>query len=261
MKANTARDVGRGMDMGVDIGRGSGSGVATDSATGGGSRRALLRVGATWAALPLAGLAGCGTLASTAPRFDFYVIEDLLPVPQAVASTSTPSGPRVDRTLLLTTGPAQALFDSDRIVFTRDGAARAYYQYSNWSERPGRRIVSLAEARLAQGGSFRAVAQTVAGVRGDQVLSLRLDELIHDDSASPGVLRLAVTAELLDWRTRTIAARRTFSRSTSVDSRDAKGAARAASVAVTELLDELVTWTEASAAAIPLQEPGRGSSR
>jgi pyridoxamine 5'-phosphate oxidase len=145
----------------------------------------------------------------------------------------------------------------DRIVFTRDGAAHAYYQYSNWSERPARRIVSLAEARLAQGGGFRSVAQTVAGVRGDQVLSLRLDELIHDDSVSPGMLRLAVTAELLDWRTRTIAARRTFSRSTRVGSQDAKGAARAASVAVTELLDELVTWTEASAAAIPIRESSR----
>jgi len=269
MKANAARSVGRGMDIGIDLGMDGGmgrdsgmgmvsgvcGGVATDGVTGRGARRALLRIGAAWAALPLAGLAGCGTLTSTAPRFDFYVIEDLKPVPQAAASTS--ARPGVNRTLLLTSGPAQALFDSDRIVFTRDGAAHAYYQYSNWSERPGRRIVSLAEARLAQGGGFRSVAQTVAGVRGDQVLSLRLDELIHDDSVSPGMLRLAVTAELLDWRTRTIAARRTFSRSTRVGSQDAKGAARAASVAVTELLDELVTWTEASAAAIPIRESSR----
>ena len=276
MKANAARGagrgawgVGRGMDIGIDLGMDGGMGrdsgmgmvsgvcssVATDGVTGRGARRALLRIGAAWAALPLAGLAGCGTLTSTAPRFDFYVIEDLMPVPQAVASTS--ARPGVNRTLLLTTGPAQALFDSDRIVFTRDGAAHAYYQYSNWSERPGRRIVSLAEARLAQGGGFRSVAQTVAGVRGDQVLSLRLDELIHDDSVSPGMLRLAVTAELLDWRTRTIAARRTFTRSTRVGSQDAKGAARAASVAVTELLDELMTWTEASAAAIPIRESSR----
>ncbi|MFN7645356.1 MAG: ABC-type transport auxiliary lipoprotein family protein [Burkholderiales bacterium] len=224
--------------------------VGTGRATGVRSRRALLRAGAALAALPLAGVAGCGALTSTAPRFDFYVIEDLRPAPPAV-SASTP--PRVDRTLLLTYGATQALFDSDRIVFTRDGASRAYYQYSNWSERPGRRIVSLAEARLAQGGGFRAVAQTVAGARGDQVLSLRLEELMHDDSVSPGVLRLGLTAELLDWHTRTIAARRTFSRTASVGSRDAKGAARAANVAVTELLDELATWTETSVAAVPRQ--------
>ena len=239
-------------DEGRSVGTGRGTGVGTGGTAGGRSRRALLRAGAALAALPLAGVAGCGALTSSAPRFDFYVIEDLRPAPPAVSvSASTP--PRVDRTLLLTYGATQALFDSDRIVFTRDGASRAYYQYSNWSERPGRRIVSLAEARLAQGGGFRAVAQTVAGVRGDQVLSLRLDELMHDDSVSPGVLRLGLTAELLDWHTRTIAARRTFSRTASVGSRDAKGAARAASVAVTELLDELATWTETSVAAVPRQ--------
>jgi ABC-type uncharacterized transport system auxiliary subunit len=247
---------GTGCGDGGDAERDVGHRVVTGSSTVGRSRRALLRAGAAWAALPLAGLAGCGVLTSTAPRFDFYVIEDLRPAPPpAVGSGSAPAWtpPRVDRTLLLTSGPTQALFDSDRIVFTRDGASRAYYQYSNWSERPGRRIVSLAEARLAQGGGFRAVAQTVAGVRGDQVLSLRLDELVHDDSVSPGMLRLAVTAELLDWRTRTIAARRTFSRTASVGSQDAKGAARAANVAVTELLDELATWTETRVAAIPVQ--------
>jgi ABC-type uncharacterized transport system auxiliary subunit len=267
VRRRVGRDDG-GVDGGVDGGfdggfergveRGVERGGMAGGPTGDRSRRALLRVGAAWAALPLAGLtglAGCGALTSTAPRFDFYVIEDLRPAPPAVASTPTPTSvpPRVDRTLLLTNGPAQALFDSDRIVFTRDGAGRAYYQYSNWSERPGRRIVSLAEARLAQEGGFRAVAQTLAGVRGDHVLSLRLDELTHDDSVSPGVLRLTLTAELLDWRTRTIAARRTFSRTANVGSRDAKGAARAASVAVTELLDELATWTETSVAAIPLQ--------
>jgi len=221
--------------------------VGTGRTTGGRSRRALLRAGAALAALPLAGVAGCGALTSTAPRFDFYVIEDLRPAPPS-ASVSASTPPRVDRTLLLTYGATQALFDSDRIVFTRDGASRAYYQYSNWSERPGRRIVSLAEARLAQGGGFRAVAQTVAGVRGDQVL-----RLMHDDSVSPGVLRLGLTAELVDWHTRTIAARRTFSRTASVGSRDAKGAARAANVAVTELLDELATWAETSVAAVPRQ--------
>jgi len=228
--------------------------MTPNTAPSGRARRAGVAAAAAFA---LAALGACGTLTSDAPRFDFYVIEDLRPAASAPAPTAPP---RVDRTLLLTTGAAQALFDSDRIVFTRDGIGRAYYQYSNWSERPARRIVSLAEARLAQGGGFRAVAQTVAGVRGEQVLSLRLEELVHDDSMSPGVLRLTVIAELLDWRTRTMAARRTFTRVATVGSRDAKGAARAASVAVTELLDEIATWTEASVAAIPAGPAGPAMS-
>jgi hypothetical protein len=107
----------------------------------------------------------------------------------------------------MTTGATQALYDSDRIVFTRDGDGRAYYQYSNWSERPARRILTLTETRLARGGSFKAVAQTLAGVRGDLVMSLRLDELIHDVSRPPGTVRTTLTAELVDWRTRALAAR------------------------------------------------------
>ncbi|MEI7446979.1 MAG: ABC-type transport auxiliary lipoprotein family protein [Burkholderiales bacterium] len=208
-------------------------------------RRQLLRAGA--AAFGGTALAGCTVLGNDAPRFDFFVIEDLRVPPAAPAAAP----PRLDRTLLLTVGPTPALFDSDRIVFTRDGAGRAYYQYSNWSERPARRVLALTEARLTAGGGFRAVAQTLAGVRGDQVLSLRLDDMTHDDSVSPGVMRISVTAELLDWRTRTLAARRSFSRTATVGSRDARGAARAASVAVTELLDELAAWVEASVAAIP----------
>ncbi|MFM1987546.1 MAG: hypothetical protein RJA99_503 [Pseudomonadota bacterium] len=216
-----------------------------------GLRAAAALGSAALVGVPLAGCTGLG-LGNDAPRFDFYVIEDL----RAPAPASAGAGaPRVDRTLLLTTGPTPALYDSDRIVYTRDGAGRAYYQYSNWSERPARRIITLAEARLAAGGGFRAVAQTLAGVRGDQVLALRLEELVHDDSVMPGLLRLSVTAELLDWRARTLVARRGFARTATVDGSDARGAARAASAAVTALLDELVAWTEASAATGPSTLP------
>jgi ABC-type uncharacterized transport system auxiliary subunit len=207
-----------------------------------GRRRALRAV----ALAGVAPLAACGALVNQAPRFDFHVIRDLRP------ATPPPPGtpPRIDRTLLVASGPTPALYDSDRIVFTRDGAARAYYQYSNWSERPVRRVRSLAEARLADGGAFRSVAGSVAGVRGDLVLSLRLDELVHDDSVSPGVMRVAVGADLIDWRTRTLVARRAFAQTAPVGTRDAGGAARATDEALTALLDALVPWVEASAASI-----------
>jgi cholesterol transport system auxiliary component len=215
-------------------------------------RRAMLRRLPALGALPLMGLGGCGSLDNAAPRFDFFVIEDLRKTtPPSFPAPSTPTGParpRIDRTLLLTTGPTQALYDSDRMVYTRDREGLAYYQYSNWSERPARRILTLVEARLTHDGAFRAVASTVAGVRGDLVLSLRLDELLHDDSVQPGAVRLSVTADLLDWRTRQLVARRTFEHSAPVPLREARGAARAANEAVTAMLDALSVWTEKSAA-------------
>lgn len=222
------------------------------------TRRAMLRRLPALGLLPLTGLAGCGSLDNAAPRFDFFVIEDLRgasspaptgpQTPAATGSAGSGMRPRIDRTLLLTTGPTQALYDSDRMVYTRDREGRAYYQYSNWSERPARRILTLAEARLARDGAFRAVASTVAGVRGDLVLSLRLDELLHDDSVQPGLMKLTMTADLLDWRTRQLVARRSFEQSAPVALREARGAARATNLAVTALLDALSAWTEASAA-------------
>jgi ABC-type uncharacterized transport system auxiliary subunit len=204
----------------------------------------------------IGGLAGCTVLDNEAPRFDFFEITDLRPEvppasPTVPAATSAPPAPRVDRTLLLTGGSSPALYDSDRIVYTRDGGSRSYYQYSNWSERPARRILALAESRLAASGSFRAVAQTLAGVRGDLVLSLRLDEILHDVAQAPGAVRVGVTGELVDWRTRTLLSRRSFRQSAPVPTPDAAGTARAASVAVTALLDSLSEWVESSAVPAP----------
>jgi cholesterol transport system auxiliary component len=207
---------------------------------------------------PTAGCTGIG-LGNDAPRFEFYMIEDLRA--GSASSAANTAEPRLDRTLLVMTGSAPALYDSDRIVFTRDGVGRAYYQHSNWSERPTRRLTNLAEARLASGGGFRAVAQTLAGVRGDQVLSVRLVELVHDDSASPGLVRLSATAELLDWRTRTLAGRRTIATEAAVGARNARGVARAASVAVTEWLDALTPWVESSVAAIRDLAPATPAQR
>lgn len=190
-------------------------------------------------------LAGCDTLDNRAPRFDFFVIEDLRPARAPAA------GARLDLTLLLTTGPTPALYDSDRIVFTTDGPSRSYYQYSNWSERPARRILTLAEARLAARGRFRSVAQTLSGVRGDLVLTLRLDDLTHDASSVPGRARVTVGAEIVEWRARRLVARETFAQAADASSADARGAAQAASVAVTAVLDALAPWAEATAGAPP----------
>lgn len=216
-------------------------------------RRTLLGAGAAWSAIGLGGvLAGCGSLTNTAPPFEFFVIEDL----RGHAETA-PASPRIDRTVLLTLGPTQALYDSDRMVFSRDGASRAYYQYSNWGERPSRRLLALTEQRLARRGRFRAVARSTSGVRGDLLLSLRLEELVHDESTRPPVLRESVSVELVDWRSRQLLGRRTFAEVATVGSPDARGAAHAANLATTALLDAITEWVEMTAATIPTASDGR----
>ena len=62
---------------------------------------------------------------------------------------------------------------------------------------------------------------------------------------------MAVSAELLDWRERKLLARRSFRQAIEVSPRDAPDLALAGSLAVGRVLDELVAWVVASAAAAP----------
>lgn len=195
----------------------------------------------------LLGLGACANpLTNSAPGTDYFVIEDL-----RTAGNAAPGAARIDKVLMISGGPVQALFDSDRLVFSRTDASRAYYMYANWSERPGRRLLTLAESRLSASGNFKAVVQTTAGVRGDLLLNLRLDDLTHDDSKQPGQMRLVVVAELIDWKTHQFLQRRRFEQIAPVSSRDAAGAARAAQVAMTAFLDDLQGWVRQTAGPQP----------
>lgn len=200
-------------------------------------RRHLLAAALPWA------LAGC-TLGSS-PRRDFYLLRD------ADAQAAAPPGPAIDKVLLIATGAAPGLYDSDRMVFSADGRSRSYFQFGYWSERPAQSLLWLTEGRLVRAARFREVASSTSGVRGDLLLSLRLEELYLDASTDPGQVRLVVAAELIDWRQRKLLARRSFRQMVPVSPRDAPDLALAGSQAAGAMLGELVPWVAASAAAGP----------
>jgi len=191
---------------------------------------------------------GCSSLSltNTSPKVDYFVLRDLaLP-----AATTAGKPPRNNRVLLIAGSTSQSLFDSERMVFTKDGISRSYYQFANWSDRPASSVAGLAETRLSRVGGFKTVAQSTSALRTDLLLSLRLNELTHDDAISPGVVRLDVTADLLDWRTRELIARQTFTQKVAVNSRDSIGGAQAANRAVTAMLDELSLWVDTHTATL-----------
>lgn len=188
-----------------------------------------------------AGLAGC-TL-SRGPRQEFHVLRD------GGAAAAPGAAAPIDKVLLVSAQTPPGLYGGDRMVFSDDGRSRSYFQFGFWSERPAQTLQALAEARLARSQRFAAVAASTAGVRGDLLLSLRLDELYLDVSVDPGQVRLSVAAELIDWRSRQLLARRAFAPSATVPRRDAGGLADAAGQAVGVMLGELVAWVVASAAA------------
>jgi ABC-type uncharacterized transport system auxiliary subunit len=203
-------------------------------------RRALL-AGAALTPL-VAGLAGCGL--DPAPAIGYHPLRDA----GANAPTSR-STPAVDKVLLLTAANPPTLYDTDRMVFSRDGSSLSYFQYGHWTQAPSRSLLTLAERRLAASGLYRSVAQSTSGVRGTLLLTLQLDELYFDDAAEPAQARVAFSAELLDWRQRSLIARQRFSRSQPVPTRNAAGFAQAAAQALAVLLDELQAWLAGAPAA------------
>jgi ABC-type uncharacterized transport system auxiliary subunit len=199
-------------------------------------RRLLLGLGA---AAPASLLAGCGF--GNAPRLDFHLLRD------ANIKAPPAPGPTLDKVLLVSSGAMPGLYDSDRMVFSADGRSRSYFQFGYWSERPAQTLLVLSEARLIQSGRFREVASSTTGVRGDLLLSLRLDELYFDASSESGQVKLILNAELIDWRSRQLLGRRGFTHAAPVPKRDASGLAEAASQAVGVMLGELVAWAAATA--------------
>jgi cholesterol transport system auxiliary component len=202
-------------------------------------RRALL----PWlGALPLgAVLAGCGF--SGGQRTDFHLLRD----PGAGVGAAAPAARSV-KVLMLAAGATPTLYDTDRMVFSADGRSRSYFQFGYWSERPAQSILMLAQARLAEAQHFREVVLSSSGVRGELLLTLRLDELYLDATLDPGQVHLVLNAELLDWRNRKLLARRAFRQSAAATTNTHTGVAQAASQALGVLLGDLVDWAAASAA-------------
>jgi len=187
------------------------------------------------------GLAGCVSFQDVPPR-EYYVLDDLAKT--GASRQAAPAG----RVLLVNAASASPFYDTQNLVFSRSPGQRAYYQFAGWTERPGRRLSELLMRRLETRGSFKSVAATTAGIKGDFVLSTRLEEFYHDTGANPGSVRVEVSAELVDYAGRTIVAQRRFAQSVPAAGENAQAAVAAFNRAATTLLDEMSAWIEGAAA-------------
>ncbi|MGH8633173.1 MAG: ABC-type transport auxiliary lipoprotein family protein [Burkholderiales bacterium] len=176
------------------------------------------------------------------PPREYYVLDELAP-----AGAANP-GAAAGRVLLVNPSSASPFYDTQSLVFSRAPGQRAYYQFAGWTERPGRTLSELLARRLEAGGGFRAVAATTAGVKGEVVLHIRLEEFYHDVTGNPGSVRIEVTAVLVDPAERELIARRRFVQSAPAAGENAQAAVAAFSRATTVLLDEMSSWIERAAA-------------
>jgi cholesterol transport system auxiliary component len=194
------------------------------------------------AAVTCALLGGCLPTGPSLPPQQFYVLTDLAK-PGTAERTAKPG-----RSLLISPTVTSPFYDTQSLVFSRAAGQRSYYQFAGWTERPGRRFSELLTRRLETRGAFVSVASTTSGVKGDLILSTRLEEIYQDASASPGRVQVEVTAELIDLVELTMISRRRFSQSAATTGENAAAAVGAFNQAVTALLDEVAAWTETAAA-------------
>ncbi|MEW6118654.1 MAG: ABC-type transport auxiliary lipoprotein family protein [Pseudomonadota bacterium] len=185
-------------------------------------------------ALALAGCVNFGDKADSA-AVTYYVLVDATPAPPGPAAG--PSAP----TLLVLDTAASGFYDGEPLVFSRTPGTRGQYQFARWTERPGKRFADLLRARLDTLGTWR-IAAAGGYVRGDRLLDTELVEFYHDASSAPGTLRLVLRAELVDLGSRDLVSRRTFAQNVALTSFDAAGAARAANLAVAQVLDDVSAW-------------------
>jgi len=197
------------------------------------SRRRLL---GALGILPVASaLPGCVGLGD-APAHVHYRLEDRGPTRQASG------GARRARTLLVAGVAASAFEDGTGIAYSRSPGARAHYQFASWTERPAGRIARLLVRRLAAGDAFGDVAMSTAPVRGDWLLELQLEQMFHDDVSPPGVARIELSADLVDWAARRAIGRRRFAQQEPLAAESSAQAVAAFNRALARLLDELEAW-------------------
>lgn len=197
--------------------------------------------------LPVAALllGGCLNLTGKdSPAVVNYVLEDKAATTPTHASTDP-------RTLLVLDTTAMGFYDNESLVYSGTPGTRAQYQYARWTERPGKRFSDLLRARLAAQGGFASVMTAGGQVRGDLLLDTELTEFYHEAETSPGSVRVALRAELIDLKTRKLLSRKTFERRVPVRSFDAAGAAEGFNRASSGILDDVVAWLTALPKALP----------
>jgi cholesterol transport system auxiliary component len=148
-----------------------------------------------------------------------------------------PSGARAETAVALPPTSAASFYDTQEMVYSREPATRAYYQFNHWTERPQRAIhVQLAGRFEAAPGARKLVLRT------------HLDEIYHDAAQSPGTARIRLSAQLIDPSKPDPVARQVFTASAPAASYDARGAVRGFDQALGTLLDDVVRWVDSQAA-------------
>jgi ABC-type uncharacterized transport system auxiliary subunit len=171
-----------------------------------------------------------------------YRLEDL-------AQPPAPAARPLPRSLVVVAMPSVSVGDTFAMAYSRAPHQRSLYQYASWADRPSSRIVQLLVRRIDARGLFESVSELGHGLRGNVVVNVTVDELVHDTVA--GRARLHLTVELIDRAERALVARRRVAAEAPVAQENSRGAAEAFNRALTTALDDVMAWLEQASARLP----------
>ena len=181
----------------------------------------------------LAGCVGPGTQTETAT----YLLSAALPAKTVSVKSTT--------TLLVSPTRAHPGFDTPRMAYVREANRLEYYAYHRWVEAPARMLTPLIAQSLEASGSFGAVVQSPASVRGNLRLDTELVNFIQDFTQKPSRLRMTLRAQLVDVASGAVIGTRTFESQINASAEAAPGGAAAANLATAEILSKLAEWCAA----------------
>ena len=166
----------------------------------------------------------------------FYVIND---------DRSSPSEKvlRQNMTLLVREAKGNRFVNSHKILFSEDAYSRGFYQLAQWVEPPTERITSMLIDRIHRAKAFTTVSRLTSSTLGDVQLNMELYEFYHDISSRPGNVRVSIGAELISTTERSVLGEKKFERVVPVTIYSAKGALDGFTVAVNDVLNDIVVWS------------------
>ncbi len=178
-------------------------------------------------------LGACG-LAGPRHATTTYLLED-----QAAPTRIATAWPGA---LLLRPTDAPSFYQSNAMAFSQAPGRRGHYQYALMTEDPAERLNQLLLQRLRGSGLFPVVVTLGSGVTGDYQLNSRLLDFYHDAAQVPGKMNLVLDVELVRRGDAHLLAETRIATQAPASSSDARGAAAASNVAVTQALDQITAW-------------------
>jgi cholesterol transport system auxiliary component len=182
-------------------------------------------------------LAGCGSLLEPSnPPLQIYLLR-----PQLEA---LPDAPKVSWQLAIARPEMARTMDTERIALTR-AATMDYYADAQWSDAASRLLQQLLIESFEKSGRILGVGQDAGEVRTDYMLQteVRDFEAHYDSENGPPQVVVALSAKLIEARSRDVIGSFTTSHSIAASQNSVPAVVDAFNAATAAVLEDVASWT------------------